>query len=88
MIDEETIRHLLHIVDLKTSLYDKVQNMNRVMTYHNKIEAENGGISMCRISQQEQFDKEIKEQLKVIEDDIRNLVSQNTVKEKGSEGTK
>jgi len=83
MIDEETIRHLLHIVDLKISLYDIVQNANRVMEYHNKIEAEHGGISMARMSQQEQFDKEFQEQAKLIEDDIRDLVSKNTDKELG-----
>ncbi len=78
MMDEETIRHLLHIVDLKISLYDIVQNANRVMTYHNQIEAEHGGVSMARISQQEQFNKQMKDQVKLIEDDVRDLISQTT----------
>ena len=72
---EEIVRHIMHIVDLKISLYDKMQNANRVMKYHDKIEAEHGGISMIKISQQEQFDKGLQEQIKLIEDDVKDLVT-------------
>ena len=78
-MNEELLRRIFNVIDMKITLKENIDNFNRIMSYYDQIRVETAGspgVNIQAMTQRESMGKEIENMQKTINDEINKIVQE------------